>query len=173
MSMTLIEHIEVTGATAASIEFTSIPQTYTDLYLVVSARGDSGTWQKLNVRPNGSTANDTSRWLIGDGSGTGSSTEANILGRDYSSSSTTADTFGSGSIYIPNYASSEYKSFSLDTVGENNATEAIQSISAGLWSDTTAISSIELVLASGNFVQYSSATLYGISAGSDGVTTVT
>ena len=51
---------------------------------------------------------------------------------------------------------------SADGVMENNATEAYQNLVAGLWSNTSAITSLTLAKSTGNFVQYSSASLYGI-----------
>jgi hypothetical protein len=78
-------------------------------------------------------------------------------------SSATASTFASADIYIPNYTSSDYKSISIDTVTEKNATDAYMRLTAGLWSNTAAITSIGLnCSASGNFVQYSTFYLYGV-----------
>jgi hypothetical protein len=75
-------------------------------------------------------------------------------------SSATASTFGSGLIYIPNYAGSTNKSYLTDWVTENNATAAYAGFTAGLLSNTAAITDVTLT---GSFVQYSTATLYGIS----------
>jgi hypothetical protein len=74
----------------------------------------------------------------------------------------TASVFSSGEMCIPNYTGSSYKSFSTDSVQENNATLSRLVLVAGLWSDTAAVTSITLTAAAGLFVQYSSATLYGI-----------
>jgi hypothetical protein len=168
--MTLIEHIEVGSGGAATIEFTSIPQTYTDLLLVLSARTTyASTADFLNIYPNGSTSNLTQRRL----SGSGDSATSGTATRNYiNGNSATASTFGNLQFYLPNYASSNAKSISTDAVTENNAVNAYAIIEATLWNDTTAISSIELNPVYGNFVQYSSATLYGITAGSDGTTVV-
>jgi len=73
----------------------------------------------------------------------------------------TANTFASAEIYIPNYTSSNYKSLSVDFVGENNATTSYQYFTAGLFSNTSAITSL-VIDGTDNFVQYSTATLYGI-----------
>jgi hypothetical protein len=91
-----------------------------------------------------------------------------------SPSNYTADTFGNTAIYIPNYqASGVAKSFSTDGVAENNATSASLGITAGLSEITAAITSIRIAPpASINWVEYSSATLYGILAGSDGIVSV-
>ena len=90
-----------------------------------------------------------------------------------SAGSRTANTFANVQIHIPNYASSNYKSYSSDGGEENNATAAVMGIWAGLWSDTSAITEIKLEdYNGGSWVQYSSASLYGVTSGSDGTTTV-
>jgi hypothetical protein len=70
-------------------------------------------------------------------------------------------------MYIPNYTSSNYKSFSTDSVCESNAASVYaQGFWSGLWSDTSAITSIsiaELAGASTNIAEHSTAYLYGIS----------
>ena len=69
-------------------------------------------------------------------------------------------------IYLPNYASSNYKSFAADNTSETNLSSGntnYLSMSSGLWSNTAAITSITFVIADAtNFVEYSTATLYGI-----------
>jgi hypothetical protein len=74
---------------------------------------------------------------------------------------TTANTFGSGDFYIPNYTSANYKSVSYDVTEENNATQSYSQLGAGLWSNTAAITSITLT-AVPTFAQYSTFYLYGV-----------
>ena len=155
------------GSAAASIDFTSIPSTYTDLLLVHSTRSVStGIAQASIIRFNGDTTstNYTARRLLGSGSAASSDQTPTISSGGFSNnSSATASTFSNTSVYIPNYASSNSKSLSIDTVTENNATEAYMALLAMRWSDTAAITSIVITNESGgNFVQYSTATLYGI-----------
>jgi len=172
MSYEVIEHIEVGSGGAASIEFTSIPADYTDLMLVYSLRNTTTTnYQTMSF--NGSTSNFTHRELQGEGSGTPSSASRtdSVMRLSVARSDFTSNTFSSTRIYIPNYRSSANKSFSLDAVTENNATLSYQAIIAGLWSQTSAITSITLT-SPANFVEHSSASLFGITAGSDGTTTV-
>jgi len=185
MKKTLIERIEVGSGGAASIEFTSIPQTYADLLLVISGRADSAfsspddMANDLLFRFNSDAGtNYSSRRLAGNGS-TANSTAFNTapsideLNRAYTNGSgATANTFASTQLYIPNYTSSSAKSISIESVNEHNATTAYMNLLAGLW-DGAALNTIEVYhLISGNFVQYSSASLYGVTAGNDGTTTV-
>jgi hypothetical protein len=170
--MQVIQHQEL-ASSQASITFSSIPQTFTDLLVVTSLRTSrSAVAEQVLISLNGSTSSFSVRALYGSGSSTASFS----AGRDTLnavSANATANTFSNSSIYLPNYTSANNKSFSADDVTENNGTEAYQFIIAGLWSDTAAITSLALTPgAGGSFVQYSSATLYGILKGSDGIVTV-
>jgi hypothetical protein len=159
MSYTLIERRELTAA-ASSIEFTAIPQFYTDLVLNVSSRTD-GAGPDCLIRPNGSTSNMSGRRLRGNGSNVLSSIEGGYL--ENSVSTDTASTFSNGTAYFSNYSGSTFKSFSTDAVRENNATDSRQAIMANLWSDTAPITSITIVpSAAVNFVAGSTFSLYGI-----------
>ena len=169
---TVIRHEELTGS-QASIEFTSIPQTYTDLVLVLSARSDrSGQYgDGVVIKPNGSASNGTARYLQGYNGSVASGTRTNISGGGAAAALTTASTFSSCSVYIPNYTSTSAKSISTDGVIEHNGTQATQGIEANLWnpSPNVAITSLTIAPEIGtNFVQYTSATLYGVLKGSSG-----
>jgi hypothetical protein len=160
---TLIQSVTVGSGGAASIEFGSIPQTYTDLQVLFSLRGDYDT-VVANVRFNGLTTNLSSRLLLGSGSAASSQSDASNIKMQgaIGASSFTASVFANSSLYIPNYAGATNKSVSVDYVSENNATTAWMGLTAGLWSNTSAITQITLLSSSGNIVQYSSASLYGI-----------
>jgi hypothetical protein len=166
---TLISSVTVGSGGAANITFSSIPNTYTDLLIKVSSRSAvAGALGYINVRFNSDTGNNYSYKAVG---GTGSIT-FNNNGSGVSSIFTvtdsglyTSNTFGNAEIYIPNYASANYKSVSIDAVIENNGTDSYTHLVAGLWSSTSAITSIQLadLLNAANLVQYSTAYLYGIS----------
>jgi len=143
---------------AASIDFTSIPATYTDLCLKLSPRGSTTAGVMLSI--NSSSSSFSYRLLIGDGSSASSSN--NTTGRIGSVVSTTSNTFSNMEIYFPNYAGSTNKSYSVDAVSEANATTAYTELVAGLWSNTSAITSLTITIPTDTFTQYSTATLYGI-----------
>jgi hypothetical protein len=143
----------------------NIPQTYTDLVIRASLRSDRASNQdNVGLNINGSSANRTWRRLRGSGSAASSSNgTTNEIGF-IDGNTATASTFGNLEILIPNYAGSTNKSISADSVDENNATAANQTMYASLWSQTAAITSLELVpLVGTEFVEFSTATLYGIS----------
>jgi hypothetical protein len=147
----------------AAIEFTSIPATFTDILVRVSLRMTDQVATSLTF--NNSSSGYSERLLYGNGSSAASaSASGSSLGWAYLANTTahTANTFSNCDIYIPNYAGSTYKSVSSDSVYENNATGAEQYLNAGLWSNTAAITSVKLFPSSGTFVQYSTASLYGI-----------
>jgi len=170
MAITKISTVTVGAGGAASIDFTSIPGTYTDLMIVLSGRSnatDVSGGQSVRMRFNGTTTTYTSRILYGNGSSAASYSPAGWAGQVVPSNYT-ANVFSNCSIYIPNYAGSTAKSWSVDSVSENNATTDYLEIIAGLWNGTSAITSIALTIESGSasFQQYSSATLYGVTKGS-------
>lgn len=155
-----IATVTVGAGGASSIDFTSIPGTYTDLLIKTSVRSNqANNAQSLTIKFNGSGSNFTSRIIEGSGSGVSSFTGTNLVGNVQGTSST-ASTFSNLDIYIPNYAGSTNKSYSADGVTENNGTVAYATLCAGLWSQTSAITSISLNI--DFLVQYSTATLYGI-----------
>lgn len=167
----LIQTITVGAGGAASIEFTGIPATGTDLLILFSSRMSAGTFELLQFNADTSSSNYFYTNLLGDGSaassGQGSPTNGIYF---YGEKSTyTSSSFDSSSIYIPNYTASTAKSISIDNVTENNATGSLQNIVAGKWSGTAAISSIKITAYSVNtFTQYSTASLYKITKGSGG-----
>jgi hypothetical protein len=160
--------VEVGSGGAASIDFTSIPSTYTDLLIKLSAKTTrSGTFQaNMTLSFNGVTTNLSSRILRGldttpNSYSAGSAIEYSAVG----DGSTATNTFGNAEIYIPNYAGSTNKSVSIDSVAEANETNQFNYLTAALWSSTSAITSIAITTkdVGATFKQYSTATLYGIS----------
>lgn len=153
------------SSSAAYIEFTSIPQTYDDLYCVVSLRADtSTTGESLVFRLNGS---DTSSSFIGltIGSSTTASSNTFVNNGSMPGTTSTADIFGNAEIYIANYAGSKYKPFGTFSVNENNSatfpSETIKGV-AGIKSDTATITSLRISCVGGNWIAGSRADLYGI-----------
>jgi hypothetical protein len=164
---TLIE-AKTLATTTASVTFSSIPATYTDLLVMASPRSNNAsTTVQLRIRFGNGTvdtgANYSSKFLYGDGAAAASGTATYIHGGEMDAASSTASVFSNHSIYVPNYLSSTNKSVSIDGVGENNATTAYAFLTAGLWTNTATINVVELYPHLGSFVQYSTFYLYGIS----------
>lgn len=149
---------------ASSIVFRNIPQNYTDLFVRFFTRS-STTIDYGWIEFNSSTSNFSGRRMFADTSGGTVASQVRTDSYIYPSinpSSTGANTFGCLDLYIPNYTSNNPKSISAEGFYENNAAASGMVMSAGLWNNATAINSVSFVPASGTFVQYSSASLYGI-----------
>jgi hypothetical protein len=156
-----IASVTVGSGGSSTIDFTSIPNTYTDLCVKLSLRSTSGAdWSGVSF--NGSSSPWALRAVRGDGTTSDSyAFSSNNYGISIVGSGYTANTFASIDLYIPNYAGSSYKSFSMDDVTENNGTLAYAILGAQLWSNTAAINQVTITHSS-TFAQYSTATLYGI-----------
>ena len=164
-----IATVTVGSGGASSISFSSIPNTFTDIKIVISARTNQSSWNDNSiVRFNGDSGNNYSnRRLNGSGSTADSSSNTSQDGFYYWNfvgANATASTFSNNEMYIPNYTSSNQKSFSAERVVENNSsTDNMVSLIAGIWTGTAAITSISIAPFYGTlFAQYSTATLYGI-----------
>lgn len=151
------------SSSQTNIDFTSIPAIYTDLLLKLSARDDRAgeSVTAVYIKINNDESFLTAKRLYGNGSGAFSDSPAGVVGVEPGPNAT-SNTFGNFEIYFPNYAGSTNKSFSSDAVSETNATLSFCTFAAGLWSQTTAINRITLYPITANFVQHSTATLYGI-----------
>ncbi len=165
-TFTLIASSTVGSGGQASISFSSIPSTYTDLVVKLSVRSTFAT-NNTNILMsfNGSSANFTMRNLVNEGGTARSYTQAaygnNASGYSPGSSST-ASTFSNSEFYFPNYTSSNNKSVSVDAVSEGNITAGYGWLGANLWSSSSAITSLGFTLDSGNFAEFTTAYLYGI-----------
>ena len=153
------------SSAAATVTFSGIPSTYTDLVIRMSTRVDYATNDgNILIRFNGDTASNYSyTFVYGNGSSTVSSrgSTTRIIGASATQgTSSTSSTFATAELYIPNYLVSQNKPLSIDSATENNATEAFRTANAGLWRNTAAITSINLE--GGNFVSGSTFDLYGI-----------
>jgi len=168
LTYTAIATTTVGSGGSAAFDFTSIPSTYTDLQILLSARSaDAVFLRAVNVQFNGSSSSIYSyKQLYGFSGGAGSFGETNIANTfvgQMPGTSATVSTFSNVSLYIPNYAGSTNKSMSVDSAPEiNSSTNWQLDLTANLWSNTSAINRVYIYPGSGNFAQYSTATLYGI-----------
>jgi len=157
----------VLSSSAASVTFSAIPATYTDLVLKCSVRTDNaGANDTLRITYNNdSTALYSTIMLRGDGASPISSiqTVAYMNARQVDGATATSNTFGSTEIYIPSYTASQSKPTSIVFAQEDNSATAYMGAIAGLYRSNTAISRIDFSTSGANFVTGSSFYLYGIS----------
>jgi protein tyrosine phosphatase len=153
------------SSTTSSVTFTSIPQTYTDLELVMSTRTtNTAGREQIFIYPNGSTSNNNRVVLYGfDGSTVaGGGGTDKFIGWQNGGGSTT-DVFSNISVYFSGYMTNKNKPYSADLVAENNSSSNhIFNFNASLWSDSAAISSIQILCETHLFAVNSSFYLYGI-----------
>jgi hypothetical protein len=168
----LIQTVANSGTNGVSwIDFTSIPQTFTDLVLVASIRsgGAAGSSEMLLIPNTSSPSNCRNMYLTGVGNN--SPGGASVTNRDYiyvgfqAGGGSTANLFGNSVTVITDYTTANPKRFTSSSV-----TRGSVAISAGLTATTSAITSLR-VYAYGNLItQYSSMSLYGVLKGSGGAT---
>lgn len=170
-TMTLISTVTVGSGGTSAINFTSIPSTYTDLCIKLSARTTttSSSQDYIKIRFNSDTGNNYADGaLFANTASVGSVYMAttDAIGGIYwtivPSTTATANTFGNADIYIPNYRASTYKSIQVDATSSNNAGAQFIFEVAGMWLSTSAITSISLIGQDGTINQNSTASLYGI-----------
>jgi hypothetical protein len=159
----------VLGSSAATLDLDNIPATYTDLLVLVSGRCDDSTAsfgvENVLIKFNNSTSDFSVRILRNlDGSVSSLAGSGGYIG-DAPNANATANTFGSIEVYIPNYAGATNKSFSVTAMTESNGSvgfDMSHAITAGLWSNTAAITRVGFTVGSDNWVSFSSFYLYGI-----------
>ncbi len=165
-TMKQIGSVTVGSGGTTQINFTSIPQTYTDLRVELSGRGDGYNANDLYVLFNTSTSNYSGRYFMKDSSDptivSSTSATSKIICGFIPASQATANTWGSATIYVPNYTTSNYKTTNAEASTENNGVIQWIMVSGGMWSDTAAITTLSLNLNGGTFLQNTTAYLYGI-----------
>ena len=149
----------VSGTSTSTITFSSIPQTYTDLVLVIN--GQTSANVDIFMRLNSDTASNYSyTTLRGNGSAASSARVSNatsfgIVSGDPSSSFSTYIT------NIFNYTNATTFKTTTTRTNTNDRTGAI----IGLWRATpAAVTTVQVRVDSGYFIAGSTFTLYGIKA---------
>jgi len=145
------------GTAIASVTFSSIPQTYTDLVVVINHSGAGDNFYFQLNSDTGSNYSDTG--LVGNGTSAtsirnNSQTRA-IVGGSYTSN------MGVSVINFMNYSNT---TTNKTIISRNGTASNVTRLTNNLWRSTAAISTIYFVLATGNFAVGSTFTLYGIKA---------
>ena len=145
------------GSANSTIEFTSIPGTFT--HLQIRYMSPSGSYGTLRFNNDTTTTNYYNHYLYGDGSSTGSGANANNA---YLPEPGSFSNPAVGVVDILDYKNtSKYKTIRSLEGYDSNGSGAIYFVS-NLWKSTSAITSIKLIAQGANLGQYSSFALYGI-----------
>lgn len=168
----LIGSYTLANNTTNSVTFNSIPQTYTDLKVIISARGTTGNGN-LKIRPNGFSGSYVNMNLNSYGTSSSGITEQNFstalssMAYFYANDSQSGyvNYLGSAQAYLGRYFGTNYKTihaFSLN-IG-SDAGLALNTVFNGTMVDTNPITSLEVGWnnASTYFQSGSTVYLYGI-----------
>ena len=161
------------SSSAASVTFSAIPNTYTDLVVRASVRTNATPFSSALMVSINSITTGYSQTIVRGNSQSASSLRYDsnfdtkwFPGAGYvNANSSTANTFGNNEFYLPSYTSSVAKVAASFGVQENNSSTQNESfIMAGalLNSTTATISSLTFLPNGGDFVSGSSFFLYGI-----------
>jgi hypothetical protein len=159
------------GSNTATVTFSSIPGTYTDLVIKASIRGnDASQREYMLTRFNSDTGTNYSNTRLNinsttDGGQSVRQSNQTSITFFYSGdgNGATANTFGNAEVYIPSYTVSQNKPMFHHGTEEQNQTQSFMAIQAGLWRNTSAITSITITPVVGtSFLTGSSFYLYGI-----------
>jgi len=152
------------GSNAASITFSSITSTYTDIVVVGRMVAASGGSNNVRMRFNGdSNTNYSLTWLYGDGSSAGSFRNTSINGITMSYPNSSNGVNPEFIVHVQNYSNSTtYKTALVRNswAGTNGAASA----QVGLWRSTSAINEISFHTTNTDLGAGMTITLYGIKA---------
>lgn len=153
---------------SGTISFTSIPSTYkhlqiryiargtladvnADIYCYLNADTTQANYARHNLRGNGTAA-----------SAGGSAASALPIAGDITGANSTASIYGAGVIDVLDYANTNKYKTVRSLAGQDQNGSGSMWLFSNLYMQTTAISSISIVVQSGNFATNSSFALYGV-----------
>lgn len=152
------------GSDSASITFSSISSSFTDIIVVGRMVATSGGSNNVRMRFNGDSGNNYSlTWLYGDGTSAGSTRNTNVSGITLSYPNSSNGINPEFIVHVQNYSNSTtYKTALVRNswAGSNGAASA----QVGLWRDASTINQISFHTTNTNFGAGMTITLYGIAA---------
>lgn len=147
------------GSATTSLTFSSIPQTFTDLVLVISATSTAIT--NIFARPNGDASNLYSRTgIYGTGTSAASVRVSSNTSGLYLGDPDTSSRFGTGIVHFMDYSNTT--TFKTSLTRHGIPSDSV-SMTVSLWRSTAAISSLDIYLTTAMSAG-STFKLYGIEA---------
>ena len=148
------------ASAAATITFSSIAASWTDLRLVYSVLGTVSGTGKFTI--NGDTATNYSNTMLNAyGSGVMSASNTSQTGITFQANNTSTTIPFLITVDLFSYAGSTYKSLLATTSEDLNGSGSLLR-HIGLWRSTAAITSLTLTISANNYAIGTTATLYGI-----------
>ena len=154
------EAIATANGTGSSgvVTFSSIPGTYTDLVVASSIIGDANS--AVRIRLNGDTTDSNYSYILLYGNGSVAGSTNNTATQIY---------LGHANTSAPNASIVSLNNYSNTTtfktvLSRGNQINQFVSAVVGLWRNTAAVTSLTIVMDSGNFTTGSTFTIYGIKA---------
>jgi hypothetical protein len=149
---------------SASVIFSSIPTTYTDLKIMYSGKSSDPAAQGTFMLFNGSSSGVSSKYIIGDGANPGTGNLGYMYVGSVFGTGGTSNVFSANDIYIPNAFSTQSKSYVMSNAHESDGVTGYMNVITGRDTATTSnITSITLNAGGGNWIADSTFYLYGIS----------
>ena len=148
------------GSAAASVTFSSIPGTYTDLVIIFNG-GITSAPDDMRLEFNANTTNYSATLLRGDGS---AAISARATGETAIPWTTYLGSGSAGSVSIINVQNYSNTTTFKTVLSRGNVAASYVSATVGLWRNTSAITSCKLIAGSSTFLSGSTFSLYGITA---------
>lgn len=152
----------ITSGSQSTVDFSSIPATFTDLRLSIVGRGsDSAADVVVNAQFNADTGNNYDSFNENKFNSTQTFATSSIRVGDLAGSSVTTNMPMQSEVNIPYYSNTIFFKSLTSVGGSNDGSNMYMDKTAGFWHNTAAINEIKLSLSAGNFVDGSIVTLWG------------
>ncbi len=160
----LIEAKTAVNSSISTYTFSGIPDTYTDLAMLVSCRNASGNYGGYQVRINGQNSNQGYQFFRGFLSQKQANYRTDMIDVAQLPITNTPNTvFSADSFYFPNYSTTVMsKSFTAESSNMYSTNDYSVRLSGATQWATTKISSIDVTLDTDVFLSGSTFYLYGI-----------
>jgi hypothetical protein len=145
------------SANATTVTFSNIPQTYTDLFIVVNMIGVGASNPGLRFNSDGG-ANYSASAVSGSGTAASSYRYTNDTNMKFHNSGANFDNvWNTFTGQVMNYSNSTTNKTVLARLSSNEVDAAV-----GLWRSTAAITSVSVITHTNNFGSGSTFTIYGV-----------
>jgi hypothetical protein len=161
-TFTLIE-AKTVSTPSASIVFSNIPATYTDLKILYTGKTSDANAQGTAMTYNAGASSAAGKYIIGDGANPSTGNLGYMYAGSAWGTNGTSGLFSASEIYIPNYTSSQVKSYICMNAAEKQDPTSFSNVIVGRDTGITApLTSITLLSGPGNWIANCTFYLYGI-----------